>query len=249
MRLDGRVALVTGSGRGLGKGTALELAKEGADVVINDLNMDDANAVSREIIGMGRRSMVIKADVSNSKEVDAMIDKIVAEMGKLDILVNNAGFTQHVSLVDTTDEDWDRMMRVHVYGCFYCSRAAVRHMMKQKYGKIVSLSSVSAKRGGGVWGATHYSTAKAAIIGFTKSLAREVGQYNIMVNAVAPGVIKIPISDPNRLAAKEAAGKSTPLGRQGEPIEIAKSILFLVSDDSSYITGEIMDINGGLYMD
>lgn len=249
MRLKGRIALVTGSGRGLGEAQALRLASEGADVVINDLIMENAQAVCEKIRAMGRRSIAVYGDVSNSTDVDKMFERVIAEFGHLDILVNNAGCTQHVSVHDMTDQDWDRIVRVNLYGPFYCSRAAIRYMIPRQYGKIVNISSVSAKRGGGVWGAAHYSAAKAGVIGFTKALAREVAQYNITVNAVAPGIIRIPLQDDKRLAAKEAAAQQVPMGRQGRPDEIAAAVAFLASDDSSYITGEIMDVNGGYYMD
>lgn len=250
MKLENRVAFITGAGRNLGKAIALEFARQGADIIVNDMIPENAEAVVEEIRAMGRKAVAAPGDISDSDSVEKMMaDGVAAMGGRLDILINNAGCTQHVSVAEMTNEDWDRIIRINLTGVFYCCRAALKYMIPNQYGKIVNVSSVSGKQGGGVWGAAHYSAAKAGVMGFTKTLAREVAKYNITVNSVVPGVIAIDIPDKTRLAAKAKAAENVPMGRQGRPEEVAKAYAFLASDESSYITGEMMDVNGGLYMD
>lgn len=249
MRLENRVAFITGAGRNLGRAIALVFAEEGASIILNDFIEENALSVVAEIKKLGGQAVAVPGDVSDPREVEAMLERGVAHFGKLDILINNAGCTQHVSVTDMSDADWDRILRVNLTSVFYCCRAALKYMIPNNYGKIVNVSSISGKQGGGVWGAAHYSAAKAGVMGFTKTLAREVAQYNITANCVVPGVISINISDQERLAAKAKAAQNVPLGRQGTPEDVAKAYLFLASDDSSYITGEMLDVNGGLYMD
>ena len=248
-RMNGRIALVTGAGRGLGQSIALRLAQEGASVIVNDIIKKNAESVAENIKKIGQDSLAIYADISKPEDVRQMFEQIKTRFGSLDILVNNAGCTQNVSVLEMKDEDWDRILKINLYGVFYCSKAAIKLMIPNNYGKIVSISSVAGKQGGGVWGAAHYSAAKAGIIGFTKKLAKEVAQNNITVNAVAPGVIEIPIENKKRLKVKADVAKKTPIGRQGRPEEVAAAVSFLSSDDSSFITGETINVNGGLYMD
>lgn len=248
-RLNGRIALVTGAGRGIGQSIALRLAQEGASVIVNDIILTNAESVAEDIKKMGQESLAIYADISKPDDVRQLFEQIKTRFGSLDILVNNAGCTQNVSVLEMKDEDWDRILKINLYGVFYCSKAAIKLMIPNNYGKIVSISSVAGKQGGGVWGAAHYSAAKAGIIGFTKKLAKEVAQNNITVNAVAPGVIEIPIENKKRLKVKADVAKKTPIGRQGRPEEVAAAVSFLSSDDSSFITGETINVNGGLYMD
>ena len=248
-RLNGRIALVTGAGRGIGQSIALRLAQEGASVIVNDIIKKNAESVAENIKKIGQDSLAIYADISKPEDVRQMFEQIKTRFGSLDILVNNAGCTQNVSVLEMKDEDWDRILKINLYGVFYCSKAAIKLMIPNNYGKIVSISSVAGKQGGGVWGAAHYSAAKAGIIGFTKKLAKEVAQNNITVNAVAPGVIEIPIENKKRLKVKADVAKKTPIGRQGRPEEVAAAVSFLSSDDSSFITGETINVNGGLYMD
>ena len=248
-RLKGRIALVTGAGRGIGQSIALRLAQEGAGVIVNDIILKNAESVAENIKKIGQDSLAIYADISKPEDVRQMFEQIKTRFGSLDILVNNAGCTQNVSVLEMKDEDWDRILKINLYGVFYCSKAAIKLMIPNNYGKIVSISSVAGKQGGGVWGAAHYSAAKAGILGFTKKLAKEVAQYNITVNAVAPGVIEIPIENKKRLKVKVDVAKKTPIGRQGKPEEVAAAVSFLSSDDSSFITGETINVNGGLYMD
>lgn len=249
MKLENRVAFITGAGRNLGKAIALEFAKEGAKIILNDYIAENADLVVREIEDIGGEAYAVAGDVSDSKAVEEMIEKGVKHFGKLDILINNAGCTQHVEVANMSDLDWDRIIRVNLSGVFYCCRAALKYMIPNNYGRIVNVSSVSGKQGGGVWGSAHYSAAKAGVLGFTKTLAREVAKYNITANCVVPGVIAIDIPDKARLEAKAKSAENVPLGRQGRPEEVAKAYLFLASEDASYITGEMLDVNGGLYMD
>lgn len=249
MRLENRVAFITGAGRNLGRAIALEFAREGAKIILNDYIAENAESVVREIEQMGGEAFAVPGDVSDSEAVRAMFEKGVAHFGKLDILINNAGCTQHIAVADMPDEDWDRIIKINLTGVFYCCRTALKYMIPNHYGRIVNVSSVSGKQGGGVWGAAHYSAAKAGVMGFTKTLAREVAADGITANCVVPGVIAIDIPDQVRLAAKAKAAQNVPLGRQGKPEEIAKAYLFLASDEASYITGEMLDVNGGLYMD
>lgn len=249
MKLEDRVAFITGAGRNLGRAIALEFAKEGAKIILNDYIAENADLVVKEIEDMGGEAYAVAGDVGDSEAVEKMIERGVKHFGKLDILINNAGCTQHVEITDMNDSDWDKIIRVNLNGVFYCCRAALKYMIPNNYGRIVNVSSVSGKQGGGVWGSAHYSAAKAGVLGFTKTLAREVAKYNITANCVVPGVIAIDIPDKARLAAKAKSAENVPLGRQGRPEEVAKAYLFLASEDASYITGEMLDVNGGLYMD
>ena len=252
IKFSGRVALVTGAGspRGIGRATALTLAREGADVVISDIDLSGAEKVSGEIRGLERRSLAIQADVTKEEEVANLVNRVLQEFGRIDILVNNAGITQPKRVLDITSSDWDRLLAVNLKGTFLCSKAVLPAMMKQGYGRIVNLSSVSAKRGGGVFGGAHYSAAKAGILGFAKALAREVASYGITVNSVAPGLVLTDIrggvEDPEK---QKEMSMDIPCKRLGMPEEIGAAIAFLASEEAAYITGEEIDINGGSHMD
>jgi NAD(P)-dependent dehydrogenase (short-subunit alcohol dehydrogenase family) len=249
--LDNRVAIVTGSGskRGIGRTIALTLAKQGAAVVVADLNMDGIRDTVNAITEAGGKALGVEVNVTNKESIDAMVEKVLQTYGRIDILVNNAGISQKVTVQDMTLEDITRVFNVNMFGLFLCTQAVMETMKKQKYGRIVSLSSVSAKRGGGVFGGPHYSASKAAVLGFSKNLAREVAQDGITVNCVAPGLVNTDIwkSLPEDQAKKVIEG--IPMGRPGETEEIAATIAFLVSEEASYITGEEIDINGGSHMD
>ncbi|MDP4104564.1 MAG: 3-oxoacyl-ACP reductase family protein [Bacillota bacterium] len=249
--LNNRVAIVTGSGskRGIGRTIALTLAKQGAAVVVADLFMDGIQDTVNAITEAGGKALGIELNVTSKESIDAMVEKVLQTYGRIDILVNNAGISQKVTVQDMTLGDITKVFNVNMFGLFLCSQAVLETMKKQKFGRIVSLSSVSAKRGGGVFGGPHYSASKAAVLGFSKNLAREVALDGITVNCVAPGLVNTDIwkSLPEDQAKKVIDG--IPMGRPGETEEIAATIAFLVSEEASYITGEEIDINGGSHMD
>ena len=246
MKLKNKVAIVTGSGQGIGREIALTLAKEGAKVVVSDVT-DKISEVVKEIEALGCKSLALKVDVSNSKDTEEMVKKTLKKFGRIDILVNNAGIFRTSILAEMKEEDWDKVIAIDLKGVFNCSKAVLQTMIKQKYGKIVNISSV-AGTSLGFPGSTHYSAAKAGIIGFTHALSMEVAQFGINVNSVAPGIIET-------VMAKAALGgekglrefaKQIPLGRVGQPQDIANVVVFLASDDSSYITGQTITADGGL---
>ncbi len=245
-RLEGRVALVTGAGRGMGRATALRLAREGAIIAVNDLHPESAEAVAREITAAGGQARAWACDVADETAVQAMVDDIVRVFGAIHILVNNAGILRATSPQENISaEEWDLVMRVNVNGVFYCTKAVLPYMKRQRYGKIVNVSS-SAGRSTSTFGGAHYTTSKAAVLGLTRHTAREAAPYGINVNAVAPGSMDTEMvrewATPEHLA-REAA--KIPLGRLGTAEDEANLVAFLVSDESSYITGATIDINGG----
>jgi 3-oxoacyl-[acyl-carrier protein] reductase len=248
MKCLGKVSIVTGGGKGIGAAIALALAREGSDVAIFDLDGDRAAEVARKIQGIGRKSLSVRTDVSKSQEVRAAVDEVSKEFSKVDILINNAGICQTSTIADLQEEDWDRMFAVNMKGVFLCSRAVMDSMKRQKWGKIVNLGSIAGKVGGIIAG-PHYSASKAAVMCFTKSLARELAPYGINVNAIAPGVIQTDMTLMLTKGDWDPYAKSIPLGRIGTVEEAARVVVFLVSDDASYLTGEIIDINGGQLMD
>lgn len=251
MDFTGKVAVVTGSGskRGIGRETILELAERGASVVVADMNLEGAEEVAAEVKAMGKKAIAVKVNVTDEASVVAMFDAAVAAFGRVDVLVNNAGITQPIATADMTVEDFMRVITVNMLGTFLCSKHAVEVMKRNHYGRIVSLSSVSGKRGGGLFGGSHYSAAKAGILGFSKALAREVVSDGITVNCVCPGAIgtdiRAGISDENEAKIID----SVPMKRVGSAREVADAICFLASDCASYITGEDIDVNGGSHMD
>ena len=251
MRFTGKVAIVNGSGsaRGIGRETVMLLAKEGAKVVVADMNYEGAKSVAGEIESMGGTAFPVQVDITDEASVKAMVESAVAKYGRLDILVNNAGITQPITTMYMTPEDFMRIIKVNLFGTFLCSKMAVPEMAKNKYGRIVNLSSVSGKRGGGVYGGSHYSAAKAGILGFSKALAREVVNDGITVNSVCPGLVDTDIRAGISDEAERAIWTTIPMLRPASTREIANTIAFLASDDASYITGEDIDVNGGSHMD
>ena len=250
--LKNRTAIVTGAASklGIGRATAIALARQGADVAVCDLDQAGLDETIAEIKKLGRRSLGFVVDVSKPEDVQRMVDAVEKEWGRIDILVNNAGVTQPVKVADTTVEEWERIMRINLKGVFLCSKAVAPCMAKNKYGRIINLSSVSAKRGGGVFGGAHYSASKAGVLGFAKAFAREVGPNGITVNSVAPGIVLTEIrggiespEEQKRLSA------DIPMRRFGTAEEVAATICFLASEEAGYITGEDIDINGGSHMD
>jgi len=242
MRLKDRIAVVTGSGRGIGEAIAMKMAEEGAHVVVSDVMVDDAERVAEAIRGMGRRALVVKTDVSNKESVQAMVDRTLQEFGRLDILVNNAGITRDALLHKMTEEQWDAVIAVNLKGVFLCSQAASRPMVEQQYGKIINISS----RGmlGNV-GQANYSASKAGVAGLTRTLALELARYNINVNAVAPGFIDTPMTQAIPDKVKEKFISSIPLRRIGQPRDIANVVTFLATEEASYVTGQVIFVCGG----
>ncbi len=248
---NGQVVIVTGAGspKGIGRTIAHTFARQGATVVICDINQAGLDANVAEMEAMGYKAYGVAANLTSKEAVDELIGKVMDKYGRIDALINNAGISQKVTVADMTLDDIKRIFNVNMYGLFLITQAVCEVMKKQNYGRIVHLSSVSGKRGGGVFGGAHYSASKAAVLGFSKNLAREVSQYGITTNCVCPGLINTEIwkSLPKEQADAVIAG--IPMGRPGETQEVADAIVFLASKEASYITGEEIDINGGSHMD
>lgn len=248
---DGQVVIVTGSGspKGIGKTIAKTFAKQGATVIIADMNTEGVKATVSEIEGDGGKAFGIELNVTDKESVDNMVKTVMDKYGRIDVLVNNAGISQKVTVEDMTLEDMKRIFNVNMFGLFLCTQACMKPMREAKYGRIVNLSSVSGKRGGGVFGGAHYSASKAAVLAFSKNLSREISAEGVTINSVCPGLINTEIwkSLPKEDADKVIDG--IPMGRPGETQEVANAILFLASKEASYITGEEIDINGGSHMD
>jgi 3-oxoacyl-[acyl-carrier protein] reductase len=244
MRLEGKVALVTGGGRGLGEAICRTLAREGAHIAVGDINLADATRVSDAINQMGGQAVAIKADVSSEKEVKAMVAKTIEALGTIDMLVNNAGICYQGSVAEMSEETWDKVLDVNLKGPFLCSREVMPTFKKKRSGKIVNLGSMAGQVGGLVVGA-NYSVSKAGVICFTKSLAKELAPFGVNVNCIAPGVIDTEMTQP---FPREEMVKSIPLRKLGEPQDVADAVLFLVSQESKYITGQTISVNGGSFM-
>lgn len=245
MDLKNKVAIITGSRRGIGKAIALAFAKAGANVVVSDINLDDCNKVVEKIKAIGKKGLAVKADVSNPEDVSKMINLTTEKFGKVNILVNNAGIYMQKSLTDVTEQDFDRILDINLKGVFLCSKAAVPEMIKQGKGKIINITSIAGQVG--FANSSAYCASKGAIINITRELALELAQYKINVNAIGPGVIETDMTKDllEDKAIKETLLANIPLNRIGEPEDIANAALFLASDNSDYITGITLFVDGG----
>jgi 3-oxoacyl-[acyl-carrier protein] reductase len=245
MRLEEKVVLVTGGGCGLGEAICLTLAREGAHVAINDINLKDAKRVEGLIKKMGRKAVAIKADVSRENEVREMVAKTIEALGPIDILVNNAGIFHKGPVAEMSTDVWDKVIAVNLKGTFLCSREVIPNFKKKRGGKVINIGSLAGQVGGILAGA-NYSASKAGVICFTKSLAKELAPFGVNVNCIAPGVI-----DTNMTMEfpRGDMAKAIPLGELGEAQDVANAALFLASEESKYITGETLNVNGGILMD
>jgi NAD(P)-dependent dehydrogenase (short-subunit alcohol dehydrogenase family) len=251
MSLAGKNAVVTGGASGIGRGICLRLARDGANVAILDLDVAGAEKVAAEVTAVGRKALACQVDVVNRAQVDAAVERVRKELGPIHILVNDAGIGEFVPLAQMSEEQWDRMIAIHLKGTFNCTKAVVQDMLDAKWGRVVSISSVAGLGGG--MGLVHYSAAKAGIIGFTKALAQELGPIGITVNAIAPGLIDTPIIRKSQLPEEQVRGVietvvgRTPVRRIGVPDDIAAACAYLVSEEASFFTGQVVSPNGGLY--
>jgi 3-oxoacyl-[acyl-carrier protein] reductase len=247
VNLEAKVALVTGASRGIGKEIALELARQGANLAVNYSGSEaKANEVVDLIKEMGRDAFAIQCDVSNSESVTNMVKETIDRFGKLDILVNNAGITKDNLLMRMKEEEWDDVININLKGVFLCTKAVTRQMMKQRYGRIINVASIVGVSGNP--GQANYVAAKAGVIGLTKTTAKELAARNITANAIAPGFITTDMTDKLTEEVKNEMLKVIPLARFGEPKDIAKVAAFLASDDSAYMTGQTLHIDGGMIM-
>jgi 3-oxoacyl-[acyl-carrier protein] reductase len=245
MDFTGKVAIVTGSGRGIGKAIAMKLVENGATLVINDVgDSAPAEQTVAEIKNLNRQAMAIMADVSSSTDVSKMMETAIAAYGKVDILINNAGITRDQLTMKMTDEEWDKVLAIDLKSVFLCTRAVLRPMLKQRSGRIISMSSVVGIIGNA--GQANYAAAKAGIIGFTKTIAKEVASRGITVNAVAPGFIDTPMTQVLPEERKQALMNNIPLGYLGTPRDIAETVAFLASEEARYITGQVISVDGGI---
>ena len=247
MLLDGRHALVTGASRGIGRAVALAFATEGASVALNFAgNVAAAEAVRAEIESAGGKAILVPADVSDENAVEDMVKTVTEAFGSIDILVNNAGITRDGLLLRMKEEDWDAVLNTNLKGVFLCTKAVSKFMMKKRYGRIVNMASVVGVTGNA--SQANYAAAKAGVIGFTKAMAKELASRGITVNAIAPGFIRSDMTDVLPDKVKEAMLAEIPLGRAGEPTDVAQAALFLASDQAAYITGQVLKVDGGMVM-
>jgi 3-oxoacyl-[acyl-carrier protein] reductase len=246
MMSSSKVAIVTGGGQGIGRAIALDLAEAGVDVVLADINLEAAEAAAAEAAAAGCSPLAFQLNVADAESVDALVEKVLEKYGRIDYLINNAGITRDGLMMRMSDDAWQAVIDINLTGTYLCSKAVVRVMMKQREGRIVNISSVVGAMGNA--GQTNYAASKAGVIGFTKSLAREVAARGITVNAVAPGFIQTAMTDALPDKARDDLVNLIPNGRFGTPEDVAYAVRFLVADEASYITGQVLHVNGGMYM-
>ena len=246
MDLSNKVAIVTGSARGIGRAIALKLAEVGADIVVNDIAAaaEALESTANEIRALNRKALAVTADVSSSADVTRLVETAVSTMGSIDILVNNAGVTRDQLIMRMTDEDWDTVLNIDLKSAFLCTRAVLRYMMKQRWGRIVSIASVVGIMGNA--GQANYASAKAGVIGLTKSVAKEVGSRGITANAIAPGFIETRMTEKLDEKQRQALVQRIPLGSIGTPRDVAEAVAFLASEEAKYITGQVLGVDGGM---
>jgi len=244
--LEGRIALVTGASQGIGAATALALAESGAEVALASRRLDKLEAVAKKLEGMGKKALAVRMDVASIQSVNEAVAQVLEWGKKIDVLVNNAGITQDGLVMRMKPEDWDAVLRTNLDGAFYCLRAVLPGMVRQRYGRIINVASVVAETGNP--GQANYVASKAGLIGLTKAVAAEVASRNITVNAVAPGFIETAMTEPLSDELKRKITGLIPLGRMGTDREVALGVRFLASEEAGYITGHVLDINGGMYM-
>ena len=246
MSLQGRVAIVTGAAQGIGRAIAETLAEAGADIVVADLDPARSKDTVAAVEKVGRKALNVKVNVADSNDTKAMAEQVIKEWGKIDILVNNAGITRDGLLLRMKDEDWNLVLQVNLNGTFNCTKAVLQPMTKQRYGRIVNIASIVGAMGNA--GQANYAASKAAVIGFSKTVAREYASRNVTVNAVAPGFIDTAMTQGLSPEVKDTLQKQIPLGRLGTPADIAHAVRFLVSEEAAYITGHVLHVNGGMLM-
>ena len=246
MSLEGRVAIVTGAAQGIGRAIAEALAQAGADIVVADLDPARSKGTVEAVEKLGRKALNVKVNVADANDTKAMAEQVVKEWGKIDILVNNAGITRDGLLLRMKEEDWTLVLQVNLNGTFNCTKAVLQPMTKQRYGRIVNIASIVGAMGN--VGQANYAASKAAVIGFSKTVAREYASRNVTVNAVAPGFIDTAMTQGLSQDVKDALQKQIPLGRLGTPADIAAAVRFLVSEEAAYITGHVLHVNGGMLM-
>ena len=243
---DRKVAIVTGGGQGIGRAITLDFAEAGIDVVVADINLEMAETAAAEAAAAGCVPLAFELNVADARNVEALVEKVTEKYGRIDYLINNAGITRDALMMRMGDDAWQAVIDVNLTGTYLCSKAVIRVMMKQRDGRIVNISSVVGAMGNA--GQTNYAASKAGVVGFTKSLAREVAARGITVNAVAPGFIQTAMTDALPDKAREELVNLIPNGRLGTPEDVAAAVRFLISEDASYITGQVVHVNGGMYM-
>lgn len=246
MKLEGKVSLITGGGRGIGRAMGLKFAEEGSDIVVWDIEVDETASLESRIEKLGRRVTVMKTDVSKYREVSEKIEEVLTAFGRVDVLVNNAGVTRDGLVLRMGEEDWDVVLDVNLKGAFNCTKAVAKSMVKQRWGRIINISSVIGVTGNR--GQANYAASKAGLIGLTKAMAKELASRGITVNAIAPGLIQSGMTETLSQQVKDEYLKDIPLGRIGSPEDVAGLALFLASDEASYITGQVINVDGGMVM-